>query len=64
MKTGLDKGKDVTVQTGLSTCCTDRKKMIQECKNPIAAGKFQWMLQVTGHEENSSKNVVKIGFCL
>ena len=26
----------VTVQTGLYIYCTDRKNMIQECKNPIA----------------------------
>ena len=33
----------VTVHTGLCIGCTDRKKMIQECKNPIAEGNFPWI---------------------
>ena len=24
-------------------CCADCKKVIQECKNPIAEGSFQWI---------------------
>ena len=48
--------------------CTDRKKVIQECKNPIAEGNFKWifacncegteqlrMKDVTGHEVNSKE---------
>ena len=33
----------VTVHTGLCIYCTDRKKMIQGCKNPIAEGNFKWI---------------------
>ncbi len=28
---------------GLCIYCTDRKKMIQGCKNPIARGDFKWI---------------------
>ncbi len=28
---------------GLCIFCTDRKKMMQECKNPIAEGNFKWI---------------------
>ena len=29
--------------TGLRIYCADRKKMIQECKNPITEGDFKWI---------------------
>ncbi len=28
---------------GLRIYCADRKKVIQECKNPIAKGDFRWI---------------------
>ena len=31
------------LQPGLRIYCAGCKKMIQECKNPIAAGDFKWI---------------------
>lgn len=36
------------VQTDLRTCCTERKKVIQACKNPTVGNDFNEFLRVTG----------------
>ena len=38
MDTGI-----VTVHTDLRIYCAGRKKVIRECKNPIAEGNFRWI---------------------
>ena len=45
--------KRVTVQQGLCIYCTDRKKVIQECKNPIAEGDLGWIFAITVKVLNS-----------
>ena len=56
--------------TGLRIYCADRKKMIQECKNPITEGDFKWIfacncegteqLQVKDHlkEHTDEENII------
>ena len=39
--------------TGLCIYCTDRKKVIQECKNPIAEGDLGWIFAITVKVLNS-----------
>jgi len=36
-------GSIAAVQTALHIYCAGRKKMIQKCKNLIAAGDFKWI---------------------
>ena len=49
---------EVTVHSVLCIYCTVRKKVIQECINPIAAGNFKWIYAVTGHGVYSNHEFV------
>ena len=50
---------NVIIHSVLCIYCTVRKKVIQECINPIAAGNFYWIYAVTGFRLNRNRTIIK-----